>query len=87
MYWESTLNTNTVRNLADGESFANAIALATDYDSLEDLKTALVTFDNANRNLELIASTELRDVFAQGCCINGVKNVHFRPLYLDLVAA
>jgi hypothetical protein len=33
--------------------------LATDYYALEDLKTALVTFDNANMDLELITSTEL----------------------------
>jgi hypothetical protein len=39
--------------------------LATDYDSLENLKTALATFDNANMDLELITSTELWDVFAQ----------------------
>jgi len=51
VYWEGTLNANAIRNLTDGESFANAIALATDYDSLEDLKTRLVTFDNAYVNL------------------------------------
>jgi hypothetical protein len=54
--------------------------LATDYDSLENLKTALATFDNTNMDLELIASTELWDVFAQGYCVYGVKNVHgIRP--------
>jgi hypothetical protein len=64
MYWESTLNANTVGNFTNSESFTDAITLATDNNSLENLKTALVTFDNANMNLELIAGTKLWDVFA-----------------------
>jgi hypothetical protein len=60
--------------------------LATDYYTLENLKTALVTFDNANMDLELITSTELWDVFAQRCCIYGVKNVHIRILLSFLLS-
>jgi len=63
--WEGTFYSNTVRNLTDCESFANAIALATDNNSLEDLDTALATFDNANVNLEFIACTKLWDVMAK----------------------
>jgi len=59
VYWECTLNTNTVRNLTDCESFANAIALTTDNDSLENLKTALVTFDNTNI-LDAVDAVSLR---------------------------
>jgi hypothetical protein len=84
--WEGTLNTNTVRNLTDCEGFANSITLVTDYDSLENLKTALVTFNNANMDLELITSAELWDVFAQRCCIYGVKNVHIRILLSFLLS-
>jgi hypothetical protein len=60
--------------------------LATDNDSLENLKTALATFDNTNMDLELITSTELWDVFAQGYCIYGVKNVHIRILLSYLLS-
>jgi hypothetical protein len=60
--------------------------LATDNDSLENLKTALATFDNANMDLELIASTELWNVFAQRSCIYGVKNVHIRILLSFLLS-
>jgi hypothetical protein len=37
-------------------------------------------------DLELIASTELWDVFAQGYCIYGVKNVHNRILLSFLLS-
>jgi hypothetical protein len=63
--WEGTFYSNTVRNLTDCESFANAIALAADNNSLEDLDTALATFDNANVDLELIACAKLWDVMAK----------------------
>ena len=43
-------------------------------------KTILDETRRENDNLELIASTKLGDVFAQRCCIYGVKNVHgIRP--------
>jgi hypothetical protein len=76
VHWEGTLNTNTVGNLTNGESLAQAIALAAHNDSLEDLKAALATFDNTDVNLELITGTKLWDVMAQGYCIYGVKDVH-----------
>jgi len=43
-------------------------------------------FDNANMDLELITSAELWDVFAQGYCIYGVKNVHIRILLSFLLS-
>jgi hypothetical protein len=60
--------------------------LATDNYTLENLKTALVTFDNANMDLELITSAKLWDVFAQRSCIYGVKNVHIRFLLSFLLS-
>jgi hypothetical protein len=84
--WEGTLNANAIRNLTDCESLANSITLATDYYTLENLKAALATFDNTNMDLELIASTELWDVFAQRGCIYGVKNVHIRILLSFLLS-
>ena len=39
MDWEGTFDTDTIRDLTDGKGFANAIALATNYDALENLKT------------------------------------------------
>jgi hypothetical protein len=39
--------------------------LATDNDSLEDLDTALATFNNANVDLEFIACAKLWDVMAK----------------------
>jgi hypothetical protein len=60
--------------------------LTTNNDALENLKTALATFDNTNMDLELIASAKLWDVFAQGYCIYGVKNVHIRILLSFLLS-
>ena len=65
MDWEGTLNTDAVSKLADGEGLTDARTLATDDDSLEELNTALVTFDNANVDLDLITWTEVNKVLAE----------------------
>ena len=80
---EGTLNTDTEGHLTDGEGLANAAILATDYDTFEDLHTGLVTFDNLHVNVKGIAGTEIRNIIAQLCCIDRVKNVHQKSLFLE----
>jgi hypothetical protein len=75
--WESTLNTNLERDLANGEGLANTVARATDYSSLENLNTAAVTFDDVYVNLYGVTNAEGWDVIAQAGCVYNVKNVHF----------
>ncbi len=62
MYWECALYADSVRKLANSECLADAGTLATDDDALEDLDTALVTFDNANVNLDFISGAEVDDI-------------------------
>src|SRR5699024_10310142 len=76
VHWEGTLNSDTEGYLADGEGLADAAALTTDNDALEDLNTLGLTLDNLYVDLDGVTSAELRNVVAQVCCINLVKNVH-----------
>jgi hypothetical protein len=46
--------------------------LATDNYALEDLNTALGTFDNPNVNFDLVAGAEIDNALAEGCGINRV---------------
>jgi hypothetical protein len=76
VHWESTLDANLERNLANGEGLADALARTTDYDALEDLNTAAVTFDDVYVNLHVVTDAELRNVRAEVWCVYYVKNVH-----------
>jgi hypothetical protein len=60
--WESTLNANLERNLANGEALANSVTRLADYDALENLNTAAVTFDDVYVNLNGVTGTESWDV-------------------------
>jgi hypothetical protein len=70
VYWEGTLNADLERNLANGESLANSVAAAGDYNSLEDLDTAAVTFNDVYVNLDVISGTEVWDVAPEALGIN-----------------
>jgi hypothetical protein len=50
--------------------------LASDDETLEDLDTALVTFNDADVNFKFIAGTEIRKVLTEGSGIYRIKHVH-----------
>ena len=77
MHWEGALDTNLERNLANGESLANAFSRAADNDALEDLNTRAVTFDDVYVNLDGVTSAKVRNVGTKARCIYCVENVHF----------
>ena len=72
---EGTLNTDAEGDLADGEGLADAGALTTDADTLEELCTLVVALDNLYVYFEGIAWAEGRDIVAQLCCIDLVNDV------------
>ena len=59
MHWKGAFYSDTVREFANSKSLADASALATNYYALENLDTALGTFNNPNMNLDLIARAEV----------------------------
>jgi hypothetical protein len=62
VHWEGTLNANLERNLTNGEGLANRFARTANYDALENLNTAAVTFDDVYVNLNGVTNAELRNV-------------------------
>jgi hypothetical protein len=73
---EDSLDSDTIGDLSDGEGLANARTLASDDDSLEDLDTALVAFDDSNVDFQLISGAECRYILSQRRDINRIKDVH-----------
>ena len=65
-----------MRPFADREGLADAAAVATDDNALEDLDTRARAFDDLHVDLEGVAGAEGRDVRTQAGCVNGVKLVH-----------
>ena len=80
VHGEGALYADAVRDLANRESFASARTRATNDDALEDLDTALGTFDNTHVNLEFIARAKCRDARTEGGGVNRVEYVHDRSL-------
>jgi hypothetical protein len=78
--WESTLYANLEGDLTNGEGLADSVARATDYNTLEDLHTATVTFNNVYVNLYVVSNAEGRDVVTQVRCVYYVENMHFKTL-------
>jgi hypothetical protein len=76
MYRENSFDAHAVGNLANGKSFAYSRTLASDDETLEDLNTALVTFNDADVNFKFIAGTEIRKVLTKGSGIYRIKHVH-----------
>ena len=72
---EGTLNADAEGDLADGEGLADAGALTTDANTLEELCTLVVALDNLYVYVEGIAWAEGRDIVAQLCCIDLVNDV------------
>jgi hypothetical protein len=65
MDWELTFHTNTKGNFTNCVSLTDSATLATNHDTLENLDTGTVTFDNADVNLEVVAGTKFRNVGTQ----------------------
>gem|GEM_PF-5741590 len=77
---EGTLNAHAEGNLADGERGGHTVTATSDHDTLEDLDTRAVTFDDLDVHLEGVAGSERGDVIAQRSRINGVQLLHFFSL-------
>ena len=73
---EGTLNTNTERNLANGEGLAHTRALAANNEALENLHTAVLTFNNVHVNVEGVAGGELGNVVTKGLLVDKVESLH-----------
>jgi len=58
---EDALNTNAVRDLADGERGADSAAAFGDADTFESLESFLVTFADADVDTEGVAGAERGD--------------------------
>jgi hypothetical protein len=58
--WENSFNADAIRNFADCECLTDARTSARDNETLEDLDTALITFNDADVNFEFIAGAEIR---------------------------
>ena len=73
---EGTLHADAERHLADGKGLTDAGALATDNNATEHLDTGLLSLDDLHVDINGIAGAKLRNIVAQLCSINLVKNVH-----------
>lgn len=62
MYWESTFNTNTIRNSSYCEVFTNARTLASDYNTFEHLNTFVGSFNYFYMYANAIARDKFRDI-------------------------
>src|SRR5688500_61039 len=73
---KGALDPDAVAELADGERLADAGALATDDDALEELHTLLVALDHAHVDLQGVARSEVRDVIPEARLVDEVGAVH-----------
>ena len=76
MNGEGTLNTNTERNLANGEGLAHTRALTANNEALENLHTAVLTFNNIHVNVEGVTGGELGNVVTKGLLVDKVESLH-----------
>ncbi len=74
---ELTLDTDLEADLADGEGFADAIALTTRDDTLENLDTAAAAFNDVDVDLHVVTDTEIGDVALERCGIDCIELLHF----------
>jgi len=65
MQREDTLHSDSARNLADGECFAETSVFTGDNDALEDLNSLPGTFLNLHMNPNGVPGTKLRDIALQ----------------------
>ena len=73
---ELTLDSDLERDLADVERLANPVAVASDNDTLENLDSAAVTFNDVYVNLYRVTDAEVGDVATQRRGVNSIKFLH-----------
>src|SRR5699024_51991 len=72
-------------NLTYGEGLADASALTADADTLEELGTLVITFNNLDLNVQGVAWAKRWDIIAQRCCIDLIENVaHGNPFQFGI---
>jgi hypothetical protein len=62
MHWESSFNTNLESYLTNCECLAHTGTRATDYNTLENLHTATVTFNDVYVDFDVISHAESWDI-------------------------
>jgi len=73
---ELTLDADLERNLADVEGLANAVPVTADNNTLENLDSAAVTFNDVYVNLYRVTDAEVGDVAAKRRGVNCIKFLH-----------
>ena len=91
VHGKGALHAYAVAELADGERLAKARTLALDDVALENLGAFLVTFDDADVHLQVVAGAEGGDVVPQAgfvdevCCVHGTSSWHMWPRWPQMV--
>ena len=73
---ELTLDADLERDLSDVEGFADAVTVTADNNTLENLDTAAVTFNNVYVNLHRVTDAEVGDVATKRRGVNSIKFLH-----------
>jgi hypothetical protein len=73
---EGPLHAHAERHLAHRERLADATAVPSDHDALEDLDPGPGPLDDLDVHLDGVARPERRDVGAEGGRVEGVELVH-----------
>ena len=72
MQGESSFHADTVRNLSDGEGLSDGAVSASDDDTVERLKSFLVTFDDLNVNLYAVAYAKIGKIGSHSFFFNQI---------------
>ena len=73
---ELSLDADLERDLADVECLADSVTVSADNNTLENLDSAAVTFNNVDVNLHRVTDAEVGDVAAERRGINCIKFLH-----------
>ena len=82
VHWKRTLDTNTERDLADGERLPAACSMSTQDGALEDLYTLPAAFDDSVVNLDRVAYLKLRQVVTNLLLLYCLDGVHRDPSFV-----
>jgi hypothetical protein len=77
---EGSLDTNAEADLADGECFLKTATLTTDDNTLEQLDTLAIAFNNSDMHLERVAGGELGHVVTEALGVDQIDGVHWDVL-------
>ena len=76
LHGEHTFDANTARNLSNREGLADASALATDHDALEDLNALFVAFANAYVNRDGVTHLEGGEITSERLVFDEIQGTH-----------